>query len=908
VLHDAEGVQQSLVAVGRPAGLRLGAVPLHRHLARRRVGPVALLRQPHLALGELGAPAPRLLQARREVRLHLVQALELAPQSLHALAHGGHFHAAGGELRHQLRFLRLRGLDGAPEAGDGRLVGRLRLPGGRDALLESLQHGRGLAQLGGHLPRLQADGLEVSAHALVLPDRLLQVLLARHPGRLARVDFLLEERHPGPERRGLGPEPGRLVLRRADLGLQPTDLVLQLADLALPGQERALPRLFGIATAPAQAPGGAQHLARRGHVGGHGAVPPPERLGAVEMLDHRHPAQQVVEQARRDGADAAGNPAHAVVLGQRARGRQVLEGQEGGRAGGPLLEVGQRRARLLEALHDHPLEALAQHGLHRPLEVRGYVDQVGHGPHDALHRGRSVLGEQRTDAGAVALARALQLAERVQAGPPRGQGHARAGQPPLGGGQAALHVLQLGREPGPLARQRGQAGGGAVALDLEAGARVHQPRRLRLGPGQLPRQSLAAPAELGLAFAQLPRRAGQVGALGGDADLLQAQALQPVALPGEARPVLLHARLQGRGGGRALGHQPLGLGQRDPGRLALAHDAAQPLAGEPHLVLQAHGLLRGLADLHAQLLAPLQQPLELRLDLLERLPEVRQRVVALLDGPPLRGLRRRELRGARPQLVLAVAEPRQLRPQPLGLGHQGGVVGGVEAERQVAPLLLQGFVLLRLARLALQGAQLPAHLVHDILDAHQVLAGGVELALGLVALLLVPGDPGCLLDEHPALVGLRGEDVVELLLVHHRVRPRVGAGAGEQVQDVAQARGRAVEEVLALPRPVEAPRHRDLAPRDAEGAVVSEGQLHLGQAHGLARGRAVEDQVLHAVAAEGPGALLAQCPPHRVRQVGLAAAVRTDDSGNPRQDLHLGPLAERLEAVQHDRLETHGTF
>src|SRR5207245_1528668 len=115
----------------------------------------------------------------------------------------------------------------------------------------------------------------------------------------------------------------------------------------------------------------------------------------------------------------------------------------------------------------------------------------------------------------------------------------------------------------------------------------------------------------------------------------------------------------------------------------------------------------------------------------------------------------------------------------------------------------------------------PAH-------ADEVLAGRVELALGLVALLLVARDPRGLLDEDAPLVRLRGQDVVELVLVHDRVGARARAGAGEEVQDVAQARGAVVEEILALARTVEPPCDRHFGPRHREGAVVSEGQLGLG--------------------------------------------------------------------------------
>ena len=280
-------------------------------------------------------------------------------------------------------------------------------------------------------------------------------------------------------------------------------------------------------------------------------------------------------------------------------------------------------------------------------------------------------------------------------------------------------------------------------------------------------------------------------------------------------------------------------------------------------------------QLHAHLLAALEEPLELPLDLLDGLPQVGESMVARLQQLALLGLARREARAPRPQRLLRVAQVADLTGEALGLGDARHPLGGCERQRQLALLRLESLVLLRLLGLTLERAELPLHLVHDVPHAHQVLAGSVELALRLVPLLLVPGDARRLLDEDPTLVGLGGEDVVQLVLVHHRVGARIGAGAGEEVEDVAQARQVAVQEVLALARSIEAAAHGHLGPRHAERAVVREHELDLAEPHGLARRRAVEDQVLHPLAAERLGALLAERPADGFGDV----AVVDDDVG-----------------------------
>ena len=67
----------------------------------------------------------------------------------------------------------------------------------------------------------------------------------------------------------------------------------------------------------------------------------------------------------------------------------------------------------------------------------------------------------------------------------------------------------------------------------------------------------------------------------------------------------------------------------------------------------------------------------------------------------------------------------------------------------------------------------------------------------------------------------------------------------------------------------------------------------------------MKDQVLHAVAAQGLGALLAQRPAHGLGDVALAAAIRAHDGRDAGEDLEGGALREGLEAVDDDLLEPH---
>src|SRR5438093_876867 len=384
----------------------------------------------------------------------------------------------------------------------------------------------------------------------------------------------------------------------------------------------------------------------------------------------------------------------------------------------------------------------------------------------------------------------------------------------------------------------------------------------------------------------------------------------------EARPVGSQRNPRVRQRGLRLGQAPLVRRQSRRQSVALTRELAELRACHVTRLGEARAkrvdprrLGLRLAELDRESLrAPAELPLELALHLLDRLAEVREPVVALLEPLALLRLLRRELGGARPERLLPVAQTAELRGQPLAFGDARHVLGRDDHEREVALGCLERLVLLRLLRLPLERGELAFDLVHDVAHADEVLPGRVELALGLVTLLLVARDARRLLDEDAPLVRLRRQDVVELVLVHDRVGARVRAGAGEEVEDVAQTCGAPVEEILALTRPVEPPRDRHFGPRHRQRAVVAEGQLDFGEPDRLSRLRAVEDQVFHALAAERLRALLAERPAHGLAYIRLSASVRPDDARDAGQDPHHGLVAERLEPVQRDGLKTHEVF
>ena len=304
----------------------------------------------------------------------------------------------------------MRALDRVPHAGRRRLERALGIARDRDALAELRQGHARLFGLSRDLPRLDLDGLHVPLHAGVLLPRTLDVFLAREALGQAGL-------HRARELADLLPERGELGTQGRDLGLTHLDdrgqtlhFRLQLAQLTLARQQRMLRRARGLITAAVEPPGRAEDFPARRDVRRDDAVTPPEALRLVQVLDDRDLAEQMMNQARRGGAHAPGDPANTVVARDGVgRRRQMLERKERRRPERVIVQVRDGRARVLEPLDDHPLEPLAQYRLDGALHAGGHFEEIGHGADDAVQRVAAAVGEDGAHAGPITFARALEL-------------------------------------------------------------------------------------------------------------------------------------------------------------------------------------------------------------------------------------------------------------------------------------------------------------------------------------------------------------------------------------------------------------------------------------------------------------------------------------------------------------------
>ena len=166
------------------------------------------------------------------------------------------------------------------------------------------------------------------------------------------------------------------------------------------------------------------------------------------------------------------------------------------------------------------------------------------------------------------------------------------------------------------------------------------------------------------------------------------------------------------------------------------------------------------------------------------------------------------------------------------LGEADGVHQGFEA----ADFGGQVLVARGLAALALQALDLALQLADHVLDANEVVLGGLEAQLRLVAAGMEARDAGGILQDAAAGLGLGGDDLADLALADEGRRAGAGGGIREQDLHVAGADFLAVDPVgrafltLDLARDfqeiavVEGGRRRALA--------VVDGEHHLGPVAG----------------------------------------------------------------------------
>ena len=480
---------------------------------------------------------------------------------------------------------------------------------------------------------------------------------------------------------------------------------------------------------------------------------------------------------------------------------------------------------------------------------------------DAAELAASALLHDGADSAGIALQLALHLLKELQTGADRVEpdtgvrGLLLQGLAPLRSGAAAQTVAVDAVLRG---RDIGLRFGELLLCGLE--------RALCLCTAALRRLQILC--QLGLPLRALGKtlfHGGQVRAAGGE--LLTLPALQIA----QGEIALCHAV----GGVRQSAALLLGLlllfGQRGGLRVDLAHallqcfdlrgDAAAAAVLILQLVLHALQVALRVAAIRLQHGDPAALLLRGGLRLPDRITDLIRLQVAVVE------VERQGFRGdieLVQRVVLLLQDEGGGMIVLLGLARRGAqALERLQPQRdlEALELLAVGQVALCLFRLIAQRADLQLQLRDLVADAGQIVLRRGEAALRFLLAVAVFRDTGGLLENFAAVRALEGQNFVDASLADVGIAVAAETGIHEQLVDVAQTHALLVDVVFALAGAVIPARDHQLVGVIMQGAVaVVQHERRLGKADGGALLRAAENDILHLLAAQRAGILLAHDP------------------------------------------------
>ena len=217
-----------------------------------------------------------------------------------------------------------------------------------------------------------------------------------------------------------------------------------------------------------------------------------------------------------------------------------------------------------------------------------------------------------------------------------------------------------------------------------------------------------------------------------------------------------------------------------------------------------------------------------------------------------------------------------------------------------ADLVGQLGVAFRLLGLPPERGNLTVEPGEQVFQSGEVGLGLAQLALGILAPHVEPGDPRRFFQHRAPLDRLGRDHVRDLALADECGGVGPGRRIGKGERDVLCAHVVAVDAVGAARAAFDPADDLQLV-----AGIVRAGQHHFGELARRAFGRACEDHVFHPARAHRLGGGFPHHPADRFEQVGFAAAVGADDPGQPGFDAQGCGLDEALEARQAKLPDLH---
>ena len=193
--------------------------------------------------------------------------------------------------------------------------------------------------------------------------------------------------------------------------------------------------------------------------------------------------------------------------------------------------------------------------------------------------------------------------------------------------------------------------------------------------------------------------------------------------------------------------------------------------------------------------------------------------------------------------------------------------------------------------------------------AAEIVARVRQALFGLTTPFAVARDTSRFLQKATQILGARLQDARDHALTNNGVRAGAQPRSHKQVVHIATANALMIDLINALTIAAENSSHGKLRicgpwPPEASAGVFEQ-ELNAGPGSGSATVRTRKDDVLHRIAAQLTGSRLAKNPTNRIHDVGLAAAVRADNSDQTARKFDRGGIHKGLESRKFDLFESH---
>ena len=167
-------------------------------------------------------------------------------------------------------------------------------------------------------------------------------------------------------------------------------------------------------------------------------------------------------------------------------------------------------------------------------------------------------------------------------------------------------------------------------------------------------------------------------------------------------------------------------------------------------------------------------------------------------------------------------------------------------------------------------------------------------------------DTGRLIKEFSPLLRLAVQDLFDLPLTDQGIAFLADTRVVKKLLDITHPAGSPVDQIFTLAGAVQTPGHGDFLIGNRKRVVrIVHGDCHIGIAHGLPGLRSGKYNVLHGSAAQGLGALLAEYPADRIRDIALPRPVRAHHACYSVMKLEQNLVRKGFEALYFKTFQIH---